>query len=153
MKENHSTHFKKPQFSVDSVLFTVLDKTLKVLLVKRANSPFHGRWGLPGGFVDIDKDDNVGMTARRKLIEKTGLNPRYLEQLQVFSGMSRDPRGFSITSAYYALVTHEGVKSNIQTVEEARWIDISTLPSLAVAFDHKTIIETAHQRLQQNYTN
>jgi len=70
MKENHSTHFKKPQFSVDSVLFTVLDKTLKVLLVKRANSPFHGRWGLPGGFVDIDKDDNVGMTARRKLIEK-----------------------------------------------------------------------------------
>lgn len=149
MQNYDITQFKNPLFTVDSVLFTVVNKALKVLLVKRANEPFLGRWGLPGGFVDVDKDDNTDMTAFRKLSEKTGLYPRYLEQLQVFSSINRDPRGFSITSAYYALVAHESVESKIDTVEEAKWIDLSELTALAVAFDHKHIIEVAHQRLQQ----
>jgi ADP-ribose pyrophosphatase YjhB (NUDIX family) len=149
MQDYDLTQFNNPLFTVDSVLFTVVNKTLKVLLVKRANDPFLGRWGLPGGFVDVDKDDNTDMTAHRKLSEKTGLSPRYLEQLQVFSGINRDPRGFSVTSAYYALVAHELVKSKIDTVEEAKWIDLSELTALPVAFDHKHIIDVAHQRLQQ----
>ena len=48
------TKFKNPLFTVDSVLFTVKDNALKVLMVKRANEPFINHWGLPGGFVDID---------------------------------------------------------------------------------------------------
>ena len=59
--------FKNPLFTVDSVLFTVEKNSLKVLMVKRANEPFKGRWGLPGGFVDIEHDDTTDMTARRKL--------------------------------------------------------------------------------------
>jgi 8-oxo-dGTP diphosphatase len=149
MQDYDINQFKNPLFTVDSVLFTVLDSVLKVLLVKRANEPFAGRWGLPGGFVDVDKDDNTDMTARRKLAEKTGLSPRYLEQLQVFSGINRDPRGFSVTSAYYALVAHQSVESNIETVEHANWISVNELASLAVAFDHKLIIDIAHKRLQQ----
>jgi ADP-ribose pyrophosphatase YjhB (NUDIX family) len=149
MQDYDINQFKNPLFTVDSVLFTVLDSVLKVLLVKRANEPFAGRWGLPGGFVDVDKDDNTDMTARRKLAEKTGLSPRYLEQLQVFSGINRDPRDFSVTSAYYALVAHHPVQSNIETVEQANWISVNELASLAVAFDHKLIIDIAHKRLQQ----
>jgi 8-oxo-dGTP diphosphatase len=118
-------------------------------MVRRANEPFADRWGLPGGFVDVDKDDNTDMTARRKLAEKTGLSPRYLEQLQVFSGINRDPRGFSVTSAYYALVAHQPVQPSIDTVEQAKWISLFGLKSLAVAFDHKYIIDIAHKRLQQ----
>lgn len=141
--------FKNPLFTVDSVLFTVVESVLKVLMVKRTNEPFAGRWGLPGGFVDVDKDDNTDMTARRKLSVKTGLSPRYLEQLQVFSGINRDPRGFSVTSAYYALVAHQPVEPRIEAVEQAKWISLAELESLAVAFDHKYIIYTAHKRLQQ----
>ena len=91
MQDYDITQFKNPLFTVDSVLFTVVESVLKVLMVKRANEPFDGSWGLPGGFVDVDQDDNTDMTARRKLVEKTELSPRYLEQLQVFSGTSRDP--------------------------------------------------------------
>jgi ADP-ribose pyrophosphatase YjhB (NUDIX family) len=149
IQEYDINQFKNPLFTVDSVLFTVVDSVIKVLLVKRASEPFAGRWGLPGGFVDVDKDDNTDMTARRKLTEKTGLSPRYLEQLQVFSGINRDPRGFSVTSAYYALVAHQSVESNIETVEQAKWINLDELTSLAVAFDHKLIINIAHKRLQQ----
>jgi ADP-ribose pyrophosphatase YjhB (NUDIX family) len=149
MQDYDITQFKTPLFTVDSVLFTVVDSVLRVLMVKRSVAPFAGRWGLPGGFVDIDKDDDTDMTARRKLNEKTGLSPRYLEQLQVFSGINRDPRGFSVTSAYCALVAHQTVTPHIETVEQASWMTVSDLSTLAVAFDHKHIIDIAHKRLQQ----
>ena len=96
------TEYKNPLFTVDSALFTVKDGALKVLMVKRANEPFIGRWGLPGGFVDVDTDDSVSMTALRKLKEKTSVAPQYLEQLHTYSGINRDPRGFSITLVYFA---------------------------------------------------
>ncbi len=141
--------FKNPLFTVDSVLFTVKDHTLKVLLVKRAKDPFAGRWGLPGGFVDVDLDNNTDLTALRKLKEKTNLAPRYLEQLQAFSSHNRDPRGFSVTLVYYALIAAQDVSSHIDTVENAQWFDIADLDNLAVAFDHKFIVEQARTRLQQ----
>lgn len=140
---------KKPLFTVDSVLFTVHNDALKVLMVKRALPPFNGAWGLPGGFIDVDLDENTDMTAQRKLADKTGFKPNYLEQLQVISGPDRDPRGFSVTLAYFALVAYQAVKSNIESVEMACWIPISELEELSVAFDHRKIIELARQRLKQ----
>lgn len=134
---------------MDSVLFTVKDHALKVLMVKRANDPFIGRWGLPGGFVDVDIDDSTDMTALRKLREKTNVAPQYLEQLQTFSGISRDPRGFSVTLVYFALTAEHDVSIHIESVEDAKWIDVGMLNQLAVAFDHKFIIEQAKERLQQ----
>ncbi|MDP5135692.1 NUDIX domain-containing protein [Rheinheimera baltica] len=140
---------KKPLFTVDSVLFTVHEDTLKVLMVKRAQQPFQGAWGLPGGFIDIDLDQNTDMTARRKLADKTGFTPNYLEQLQVISGPDRDPRGFSVTLAYFALVAHQSVASHIDSVEMACWIPVSKLKELTTAFDHRQIIELSRQRLKQ----
>lgn len=141
--------FKNPLFTVDSALFTVIDNSLKVLMVKRANEPFLGRWGLPGGFVDVDIDDSTDLTALRKLKEKTSVAPQYLEQLRTFSGINRDPRGFSVTLVYFALVAEQDVSSHIDTVEDAQWVDIKQIADLSVAFDHKHIIEQAKERLQQ----
>jgi 8-oxo-dGTP diphosphatase len=144
-----STEYTYPLFTVDSVLFTVKNEQLQVLLVKRAQAPFLGYWGLPGGFIDTTQDQNTDATARRKLQAKTGLNPAYLEQLQVISGPDRDPRGFSVTLAYFALVAYQAVCSQIASVESARWVHYKELPSLSLAFDHLQIIEAARQRLQQ----
>ncbi|WP_125718550.1 NUDIX hydrolase [Pseudoalteromonas rubra] len=141
--------FKNPLFTVDSVLFTVKDSSLKVLMVKRASAPFAGRWGLPGGFVDVDSDDSTDMTALRKLKEKTNVAPQYLEQLQTFSGLNRDPRGFSVTLVYFALIAEQRAAPHIETVEDAQWIEINALDTLPVAFDHKAIIKQATSRLQQ----
>jgi ADP-ribose pyrophosphatase YjhB (NUDIX family) len=138
-----------PLFSVDNVLFTVVEGQLKVLLVKRAIEPFVGRWSLPGGYVDIQRDDNTDMTALRKLHEKTGVNPNYLEQLQTFSGLNRDPRGFSVTLAYFALVAYEETTVNIDTVEDAIWLDVKRLGETPLAFDHRHIVEIALVRLRQ----
>tara|TARA_R110000772_G_scaffold86113_2_gene180482 strand:+ start:3719 stop:4426 length:708 start_codon:yes stop_codon:yes gene_type:complete len=141
--------FKNPLFTVDSVLFTVKDDALKVLMVKRANEPFIGSWGLPGGFVDVDSDTTTDVTALRKLEEKTSVAPQYLEQLQAFSGIDRDPRGFSVTLVYFALIAAQEVSSHIETIDDVQWIDIDKIDSLSIAFDHKIIIEQAKKRLQQ----
>jgi 8-oxo-dGTP diphosphatase len=141
--------FKNPLFTVDSVLFTVKDDALKVLMVKRANEPFIGSWGLPGGFVDVDSDTTTDVTALRKLEEKTSVAPQYLEQLQAFSGIDRDPRSFSITLVYFALIAAQEVSSHIETIDDVQWIDIDKIDSLSIAFDHKVIIEQAKERLQQ----
>ncbi len=146
--ENPNTH-TNPQFTVDSVLFTVAGGSLKVLLVKRANSPYEGVWGLPGGFIDQSLDLHTDDTAKRKLKEKTGVEPQYLEQLQVFSGAERDPRGYSITLVYYALVTEQQVATHISTVEDVAWFDVEDLPALPLAFDHRTLIDSARHRLKQ----
>ncbi|GAA0817767.1 NUDIX domain-containing protein [Colwellia asteriadis] len=141
--------FKNPLFTVDSVLFTVEHNCLKVLLVKRANEPFLGSWGLPGGFVNVDADATTDITALRNLKEKTNVAPQYLEQLQTFSNTSRDPRGFSVTLVYFALIAAQQVSSHIATIDEVQWVELDKLNSLSMAFDHKMIIEHAKQRLQQ----
>lgn len=140
---------QKPLFTVDSVLFTIHADSLKVLMVKRAEPPFLGHWALPGGFIDIAKDHDTDMTAKRKLLAKTGFIPNYLEQLQVFSGQERDPRGYSVTLAYFALVAHQPVLTQVTSVESAAWVNITELEHLNIAFDHRDIIELARQRLKQ----
>ena len=149
MENYQISDYKNPLFTVDSVLFTVVEGTLKVLMVKRANDPFIGCWALPGGFVDIENDDNTDMTAKRKLKEKTSVSPQYLEQLQVVSGPERDPRGFSVTLVYYALIAEQDVASHIDTVDDVQWVAIDEIDSLAVAFDHKNLIALAKEQLQQ----
>lgn len=146
---NNTNSYKNPMFTVDSVLFSVIKDELKVLLAKRAKSPFDGYWGLPGGFVDLDMDCHTDDTARRKLQQKTGVEPRYLEQLQVFSGGDRDPRGYSVTLVYYALVPGQLVSTHIDTVADVAWFNMADINTLTLAFDHKEIIDTAYQRLQQ----
>ena len=149
MSGNKDSDFKNPLFTVDSVLFTVIDKELKVLLVKRASEPYTGCWALPGGFIDIDIDHSADMTALRKLKEKTNVAPQYLEQLHTYSGLARDPRGYSVTLVYYALTSAVEASTHIETVDDAKWVSIEELDILPIAFDHKHIIEHAQQRLKQ----
>jgi len=150
MKKNYSMmDYSNPLFTVDNVLFTVEGNTLKVLMVKRSNEPFIGCWGLPGGFVDVKLDHNTDETALRKLREKTAVTPQYLEQLQTFSGDRRDPRGFSVTLVYFALVAAQEVSTHIATVSDVQWFDVTSLKNLSIAFDHQFIIEQAKVRLQQ----
>lgn len=142
-------NFTQPLFTIDNVLFSIENNILNVLLVRRAATPFSGSWSLPGGFIDVALDANVQTAAMRKLQQKTGLTPGYLEQLEVFSGKERDPRGYSVSLAFYALVPFTTVASNIATVSQARWWPVSQLAQLTLAFDHQEIIAKAHHRLQQ----
>ena len=141
--------YQNPLFTIDSVLFTVAQSELKVLLVKRAIAPFVDHWSLPGGFVDPLQDASVEACAMRKLQQKTGVAPSYLEQLKVFSGHERDPRGFAVTLAFYALIGEQATDSQIDTVQDAQWLPVKELEQHALAFDHQQIIAEAVARLKQ----
>ncbi|QEM89469.1 NUDIX hydrolase [Kosakonia radicincitans] len=144
-----ASRFPSPLVTVDSVLFTVHQQVLCVLLVKRASQPQQGRWGLPGGFIDMAQDDSTRTTALRKLTEKTGVFPSWLEQLDTFSGPQRDPRGWSLTIAWYALISWVSCAPHIASVSDAKWAPVSELDTIELAFDHRDIIQAALHRLRQ----
>lgn len=141
--------FSAPLLTVDSVLFTYHEGVLKVLLVERSSHPHRGKWGLPGGFVDERSDRNLEDTAVRKLREKTGVVPPYIEQLYTIGGAERDKRGWSVTVCYSALIAHQACESRIETVSDAAWIPVDKARGMDLAFDHGEILACARERLVQ----
>src|SRR5215471_11616325 len=111
-RPRRSPAFPVPYTSVDIVIFTVLYDALQVLLVQRPdddNEPFPGSWALPGGFIDTEFDATIENCARRKLEDKTGVRSPYLEQLGSWGSATRDPRGWSATHVYFALMAGNDV--------------------------------------------
>ncbi|TKU68691.1 NUDIX domain-containing protein [Citrobacter sp. TBCS-14] len=149
LNQYDARRFPSPLVTVDSVLFTVHQQALCVLLVERANQPQKGRWGLPGGFIDMAHDDSTRATALRKLTEKTGVSPSWLEQLDTFSGPDRDPRGWSLTVTWFALIAWVDCEPHIASVSDARWVPVDKLADYPLAFDHQSIIDAALNRLRQ----
>lgn len=130
--------------TVDVVLMTLKGGMLHVALLKRDHPPFEGVLALPGGYIHADADADTRDAAIRMLKEKTGIESPYLEQLATFSGRARDPRGWSISVVYYALVQSEVVaQANHPEVELVAIEAARGLP-----FDHQQIIEAAVQRVR-----
>lgn len=148
--------FERPYTTVDVVIFTVRDDALEVLLVQRpadAGEPFPGRWALPGGFVDIALDRDLLACARRKLQEKTGVASPYLEQLGSWGSTDRDPRGWSATHAYFALIPEQDLQltklAKGANAADVGWTKVDPLlPRARLAFDHTQILQTAVERLR-----
>lgn len=116
--------FDTPLLSVDAALFTYHEQQLKVLLVERSNHPDKGKWGLPGGFVDLKVDQTLEDTALRKLQEKTAVAPPYLKQLHTVGSATRDRRGWSVTVCYTALIAHQHCAAQMVAVSDAQWIEL-----------------------------
>ena len=76
--------FKLPKLTLttDIVVFTIRDERLEILLIRRGNPPFLGKWAFPGGMVEEDEDLDV--CARRELEEETGVTGLELEQFHAF---------------------------------------------------------------------
>lgn len=141
--------YDRPSVAVDVVIFTLHEDMLKVLLIKRGVEPFKGKWALPGGFVDKKKDADLEDAAMRELIEETGVKSPYLEQLYTFGSQSRDPRDWTLSVSYFALIPYD--KINLKAGSDAaavRWWPVKDFKVTAsLAFDHKQIVQKAVERL------
>ena len=138
-----------PLASVDLAIFTLVEGELQVLLVERGDHPQKGRWALPGGFIDIRKDKSLEATAIRKLQEKTGVIAPYVEQVCTVGAPDRDPRGWSLTVLYMALIGHAPTLSHVEQVKDARWWPWAEARKLNLAFDHRQLLEAARERLKR----
>lgn len=130
--------------TVDVVLMTLRDSRLHVALLKRDHAPFLGVLALPGGYIRAAEDADTRAAAARMLREKTGIDSPYLEQLATFSGRGRDPRGWSISVAYYALVPEAVIAGGAHP--EVELLPVEALDGLP--FDHRQIVEAAMQRVR-----
>jgi 8-oxo-dGTP diphosphatase len=153
IQKHRTTEFPRPYTTVDIVIFTVIDDALEVLLVQRPlepADPFPGMWALPGGFVDIDLDDDLLACARRKLKDKTGVASPYLEQLGSWGSKSRDPRGWSGTHAYFALIPAQHIQlAKGANAADVAWFKVDArLSRTRLAFDHAQILQAAVERLR-----
>ncbi|HEY4251245.1 MAG TPA: NUDIX domain-containing protein [Roseomonas sp.] len=137
---------RRPIASVDLVIFALAEAGLAVLLMRRGAAPFAGSWALPGGWIHPGADADLEAAARRVLREKTGVEAPYVEQLQSFGNAGRDPRGWSLSIAYVALLSAEEALRRGANAADVAWHPAAASPPLA--FDHDAILRAALARLR-----
>ncbi len=135
-------------FSVDPVIFTYYKGQLSVLLVRRVIEPFKNYWGLPGGRVDQSNAKNLEAALALKLESKTGLKNIFFEQLGTYGAQDMDPRGWSVTTAYLALVNESEVVMEGEEGADYLWASVKKLNDYKLAFWHSQIIKDAFTRLR-----
>lgn len=129
LKEYDPYRYKTPSCTTDAVIFAYEGERcetiegLKILLIKRGNHPSIGFWALPGGFIELE--ENLEDTARRELMEETGIEGLVMEQLAAYGDFDRDPRARVITTAYMAMVRLEDVKVRAgDDAADAMWCEM-----------------------------
>ena len=177
LREYDPSQFDRPSVTVDILVFTIYQKKLCVLLIKRDMPPYIGKWAIPGGFIKMN--ESADQAAARKLKEETGIEGVKLEQLYTFSSVDRDPRTRVISIVYFAAVPYDklqfgagsGVKSaELFTVGQIQGDSVSgspedmdendagdlllmgrngeEVPFTDIAFDHATMIRYAVRRMR-----
>lgn len=140
-----------PRFyvSVDCIIFGLVEGKLCLLLTKRRFEPEKGKWSVMGGFVQ--EDESVDDAARRVLRQLTGLEDIYMEQVQAFGAIGRDPGERVISIAYYALLGPDEYNIELLNTHEAVWVDINNLPELG--FDHPDMVRETLRRIRTKLTH
>jgi len=149
----YTSDFPFVYLTADVVAFSVRPDTgLSVLVVKRGNAPYKGRWAFPGGFVDERED--VERAARRELAEETGLRDRALRlhQIGAYAGPRRDPRHRTVSVAFLGVTGPDVDVVGGSDAADAGWLAVDDLLAAAgrarLAFDHGQILADALDMLR-----
>lgn len=131
---------KTPLLSVDCIVF---DRDDRLLLIKRGNAPFKGRYALPGGFVDIG--ETVEAAALRELKEETGIDGKIIRLVGIYSDPKRDPRGHTVSAAF--LIKPRSTRA-VGGDDAASAEFVSDWRGQKLAFDHSVILADAIKALR-----
>src|ERR1700723_1904882 len=93
-----------PDRPIVAVLAVVL-RGDKVLIVQRKQQPNAGRWGFPGGVLELG--ETVAEGAMRELMEETGVTADPAGTLTVLDAIDRDPDGK--VRYHYTLIALRGI--------------------------------------------
>jgi ADP-ribose pyrophosphatase YjhB (NUDIX family) len=130
--------------AIDCIIFGFDGKDIKLLLIKRGFEPEKNKWSLMGGF--LEPDETLDEAANRILKQLTGLEGVYMEQLQAFSALNRDPEERTVSVAYFALIDIHKYEKQISDQYHAEWFLLSKKPRLI--FDHDEMVNLAQKQLR-----
>ncbi len=129
--------YRNPPTATDIIIEIYDKKNFEgIVLIKRKNEPFKGRWAIPGGFQEWG--ESLETTAIREAREETSLDVELLVQLSTYSNPDRDPRGPVNGIGYVARAT--GTPKGEDDAKEAKVFSLDELP-FPLAFDHDKRIE------------
>ena len=118
-------------------------KKLVTLIGKKSEEPYRGAPMLPSNWVSAS--ESVEDVAKRLALKILSMDEVYLEQLNAFAKVYRNPMGRVVNIAHYALVNWDLVK-NVK-VDGYEWMNLNEAPEMI--FDHNEIFEMAYERLKR----
>ncbi|WP_342744291.1 NUDIX hydrolase [Bacillus alkalicellulosilyticus] len=127
------------------------------MLIKRDDQDSEGnpniegnKWALPGGF--IDPDETGYEAAVRELEEETKVSNIHVKHFGVYDKEGRDPRGWIISNAHYAIVQEQALQNREASddAKEVKLFSIDEVFQLDLAFDHETIIKDALEYIKRD---
>ncbi len=123
---------KYPVLTVDGIIL----KGSKILLVRRAITPFSGCWVIPGGHVEYG--ERVEEALKREMKEELGLTVKIKKLFGVYSDPKRDPRYHTVSIVYLCQKTKGKINLNHEA-SELKYFSFKNLPQ-KIGFDHRKII-------------
>lgn len=159
LKDYDPKAFDQLSMTADILLISVSDqeqtnyrktskKMMSILLVKRDDFPYKGKWCLPGGFLN-PKTETLAECAKNVLKRETNLSNIYLEQLYTYDAIDRDPRTRVVSTSYIALVDKNKLTDMIN--KNACWFDVVLLEEknniVDITLDNGT--ETIHLAIKK----
>jgi 8-oxo-dGTP diphosphatase len=130
--------------AIDCIIFGFDGENLKLLLIKRNFEPEQGKWSLLGGFVR--EEENLEDGSKRILNELTGLENLYLEQMETYGNIKRDPQARTLSISYFALINIHEHNNELASSKNGFWFDLSKQPDLI--FDHNQMVDKALAHLR-----
>ena len=126
-----------PLLTVDAIIIIPVNK---IVLIKRENPPFQGKFALPGGFVDVG--ETTEEACKREAFEETNIHVDILKLSGVYSDPNLDPRGHNITIVYLCKPkTDDELPKAKDDAVELKIVSVQDVDSMDLAFDHKKIIK------------
>ncbi len=117
-------------------IFTIEKGEIKVLLIKRNNEPFKGKWSLPGGA--MYNNELILDAAKRELYEKTNIKGVDLTFAGLDDTIDRSPLQRMFAFLFVGLVDYEKkelLKETSKTTDAA-WYSLDEVPHLAYDFNY-----------------
>ena len=114
----------------------------RVLLVRRGNEPSYGRWGLPGGVVELGETVKEGVV--REVEEETQIQVRPLRLITTFDSIVRDDEGrirFHYVLCEFLCEYVGGELEASTDASDATWARIDELEGMNVPSGTRRFIE------------
>ncbi|WP_448539257.1 NUDIX hydrolase [Schleiferia thermophila] len=143
--DNNKEQYFNVALATGIVLFAFDLEHLHILLTRKKEEPFKGAWVIPSRYVKADEslEENVKVLLKNTI----GHEDVYLEQLNAFAKVYRNPIGRVVNIPFYGLMQLTEKEFKNAEKNNCKWIKYHDVPDMA--FDHNEIIDYAKERLKR----